>query len=118
MERGEFENDSAKLRPESETVLNAVLEVLNAHPEFSKLGVQGHTDNRGASAYNKRLSEQRANTVVNWLVSHGIPRARLAAVGLGMEKPIDSNDTVDGRQNNRRVEFHILAGDSGAVDAR
>jgi OOP family OmpA-OmpF porin len=118
LERVEFENNSSKLRPESERVLNAVLDVMKAHPEFSKLGVQGHTDNRGAAGYNKRLSEQRASSVVTWLAGHGLERKRLSAAGFGMEKPIDSNDTDDGRQNNRRVEFHILEGDSGAVETR
>jgi OOP family OmpA-OmpF porin len=118
LERVEFENNSAKIRPESEKVLNAVLEVMKAHPEFSKLGVQGHTDNRGKAVYNKGLSQQRANSVVTWLVSHGIVRGRLSAAGFGMERPIDSNDTDEGRQNNRRVEFHILEGDGAAVETR
>ncbi|MEO8901604.1 MAG: OmpA family protein [Polyangiaceae bacterium] len=116
LERVEFENASAKIRPVSETVLNAVLEVMKAHPEFTKLGVQGHTDNHGAAGYNQRLSEQRAAAVVNWLVSHGVERKHLSAQGFGPDKPIDTNDTDEGRQNNRRVEFHILEGDSGAVE--
>ncbi len=118
LERVEFENASAKIRPVSETVLNAVLDVMKAHPEFTKLGVEGHTDNHGAAGYNKRLSEQRATSVVNWLVSHGVERKRLSARGFGPDKPIDTNDTDEGRQNNRRVEFHILEGDSGAVETR
>ncbi|MEP7049551.1 MAG: OmpA family protein [Pseudomonadota bacterium] len=118
LERLEFENASAKIRPLNETVLNAVLDIMKIHPEFTKLGVEGHTDNHGGAAYNKRLSEQRAVAVVNWLVSHGVERKRLAAQGFGSDKPIDTNDTDEGRQNNRRVEFHILEGDSGAVETR
>ncbi len=119
LERVEFENNSAKIRAVSENVLSAVLDVLKSHPEFTKLGVEGHTDNRGKAAYNKNLSRQRANSVVNWLVSQGIARGRLSAQGYGMEKPIDTNDTDDGRQNNRRVEFHILESDaSNAVESR
>jgi outer membrane protein OmpA-like peptidoglycan-associated protein len=108
LERVEFENNSAKLRPESDHVLNAVLDVMKSHPEFNKLSVEGHTDNHGAAAYNKRLSEQRAGAVVKWLVDHGVARERLSAQGFGLERPIDTNATEDGRQNNRRVEFHIL----------
>lgn len=111
LERVEFENNSSKIRPESERVLNAVLEVMTEHPEFTKLGVEGHTDNRGAAAYNKRLSQQRAQSVMKWLTSHGIAANRLSAAGFGMERPIDNNDSDEGRQNNRRVEFHIQAVD-------
>jgi len=89
---------------------------MTSHPEFTKLAVQGHTDNRGAAGYNKRLSAQRANSVMKWLVDHGIAKARLSAAGFGLEKPIDSNDTDVGRQNNRRVEFHILEVDGKAVE--
>ena len=118
LERVEFENASAKIRPSSEAVLSAVLDVMKAHPEFVKLGVEGHTDNHGGSAYNQHLSLQRAAAVVNWLVSHGVSRERLSARGFGPDKPIDTNDTDEGRQNNRRVEFHILEGDSGAVETQ
>ena len=119
LERVEFENNSAKIRPESERVLNAVLDVMRAHPEFNELSVEGHTDNRGAPAYNKHLSQQRAASVMKWLVDHGIAKSRLSAQGLGLEKPIDSNDTDAGRQNNRRVEFHILEVDGrAAVEVR
>jgi outer membrane protein OmpA-like peptidoglycan-associated protein len=109
--RVEFENNSSKISPESEPILNAVLEVMQEHPEFTKLGVEGHTDNRGAAAYNKRLSQQRAQSVMKWLTSHGIAAKRLSAAGFGMERPIDNNDSDAGRQNNRRVEFHIQAVD-------
>jgi OOP family OmpA-OmpF porin len=117
LERVEFENNSARIRPESESVLNAVLDVLRSHSELSKLSVEGHTDNRGAAAYNKRLSQQRAAAVMTWLTGHGIAQSRLSAQGFGLEKPIDSNDTEEGRQNNRRVEFHILEVDGKAVEA-
>ncbi len=70
--------------------------------------MEGHTDNRGSAAYNKALSQRRAASVVNWLVSRGIDKKRLSSKGMGLEKPIDTNDTDEGRQNNRRVEFHIV----------
>ena len=84
------------------------MKVLTDHPEIKKLRVEGHTDNQGPAAYNKQLSASRAASVVKWLTSHGIEKDRLTSEGLGMEKPIDTNDTPAGRQNNRRVEFHIV----------
>jgi OmpA-OmpF porin, OOP family len=92
---------------ESEEVLSAVLQVLTEHSEITALRVEGHTDNQGAADFNKKLSEQRAASVVRWLVQHGIDASRLSSQGFGFERPIDSNDTPDGRKNNRRVEFHI-----------
>jgi outer membrane protein OmpA-like peptidoglycan-associated protein len=111
LERVEFENNSAKLRPESDKILQAVLTVLTEHPEFTKLSVEGHTDNRGAPGHNLDLSRRRAASVVKWLTDKGIAKTRLSSKGLGMTKPIDSNDSDAGRQNNRRVEFHILEKD-------
>ena len=108
MERIEFDTDKATIRPESTMVLDAVLTVLGEHPEIAALSVEGHTDNHGGRAHNKRLSKRRATAVVKWLVSHGVAKNRLSAAGYGQEKPIDSNDAVEGRQNNRRVEFHIV----------
>jgi outer membrane protein OmpA-like peptidoglycan-associated protein len=111
LERVEFENNSAKIRPESDHILQAVLAVMNEHPEFTKLGVEGHTDNRGGANHNLDLSRRRAAAVMKWLTEHGVAPARLSSKGLGMTTPIDSNDTDSGRQNNRRVEFHILEKD-------
>jgi outer membrane protein OmpA-like peptidoglycan-associated protein len=111
LERIEFENNSAKLRPVSDHILQAVLKVMTEHAEFTKLGVEGHTDNRGAANHNLDLSRRRAAAVMKWLTDHGIEKTRLSSKGFGMTKPIDSNDSDAGRQNNRRVEFHILEKD-------
>ncbi len=111
LERVEFENNSAKLRPESTPVLEAVLAVMNEHSELTKLSVEGHTDNRGNANHNQDLSRRRAAAVMKWLTDKGIAKDRLSSKGLGMTQPIDSNDTDAGRQNNRRVEFHILEKD-------
>ena len=92
---------------ESAEVLDAVLKVLTDHPELTAVRVEGHTDNHGAADFNKNLSEQRAASVVRWLVQHGVDASRLSSQGYGFERPIDSNDTPEGRKNNRRVEFHI-----------
>jgi OmpA-OmpF porin, OOP family len=107
-ERIEFEVDEMVLRPESEVVLAAIVTVLNEHPEIAKVSVEGHTDNRGTRRRNLEMSRLRAAAVVNWLIGHGIDKSRLVSVGYGKEKPIDTNNTESGRQNNRRVEFRIV----------
>jgi outer membrane protein OmpA-like peptidoglycan-associated protein len=95
------------LLKDSDTVLNAVLELLNSHAEIAKLKIEGYTDNKGQAAYNKTLSGQRAASVRAWLVLHKVDPKRLESAGYGMDRPIDTNSTDAGRQNNRRVEFHI-----------
>lgn len=108
-----FKTGSAELLPgkESEDVLAAVATVLKDHPEIQRVRVEGHTDDRGLPADNKVLSAARAASVVKWLVEHGVDRSRLSSQGYGQEEPIDTNETEEGRHNNRRVEFHILKGD-------
>ena len=108
IERVEFEYNSAKIEKSSEQVLQAVLDLLKERADITKLGIEGHTDNKGSVWYNKSLSGRRAEAVKEWLVARGIAPTRLSAAGLGQERPIDSNDTEQGRQNNRRVEFHII----------
>ncbi|MCU0690932.1 MAG: OmpA family protein [Polyangiaceae bacterium] len=118
LDRVEFDTNKATLRAESDPVLNAVQAILQAHPEIIKVVVQGHTDNRGTAAHNLGLSRRRAAAVAQWLVDHGIDRERLTSEGLGLTKPIDTNDTEEGRQNNRRVEFHINARNEPADAAK
>lgn len=119
LDQVKFKTASAEILPgpESAAVLDAVAKTLVAHPEISKLRVEGHTDNRGAAARNKKLSAARAASVVKWLVAHGVDAARLTSVGRGQEQPTDSNDSEDGRRNNRRVEFHIEEPAGGKADA-
>ncbi|MBN1625166.1 MAG: OmpA family protein, partial [Deltaproteobacteria bacterium] len=69
---------------------------------------QGHTDNKGSAAYNKTLSQKRANTVKDYIISKGIGKDRLSAVGYGLERPAASNDTEEGRAENRRVELNSI----------
>jgi outer membrane protein OmpA-like peptidoglycan-associated protein len=108
LDRIEFELGSAKLEPESDAVLSAVLEALSSHPEIRSVEVQGHTDSRGRRNANRELSRQRANAVVAWLVEHGVAAERLKANGFGADKPLTTDSTEEGRRTNRRVEFHIL----------
>ena len=109
LDQVKFVTNSAAIQPgkDSEDVLSAVLKVLTEHAEIKRLRVEGHTDNAGAAAYNKTLSQSRADSVVGWLVKRGVAKDRLVAVGFGMERPIVENTTPEGRRQNRRVEFHI-----------
>lgn len=112
LERIEFDTGKATIRPESEGVLQAVLGVLKEYPSIKKLRVEGHTDNRGGKAFNLTLSKNRAAAVRQWLIDHGISADRLTSEGFGQTKPRDTNDTDEGRQNNRRVEFVIVEGEA------
>ena len=89
------------------------MDFLNKSPEI-KVEISGHTDNKGSADYNQKLSERRAQSVVKYLIDHGITKERLKAVGYGEESPIadnqysDGKDNPEGRQQNRRTEFEIL----------
>lgn len=103
-----FDFDSASLRSRSRESLQEMAEVFQKYPDTT-IVVQGHTDSVGTAAYNKRLSERRANSVVNYLEDLGLRNSRIDAVGLGESQPRSSNGTSSGRQLNRRVELHIRA---------
>jgi outer membrane protein OmpA-like peptidoglycan-associated protein len=109
LDQVKFKTGSAQILPgkDSQDVLDAVLAVLQKHAEIAKVRVEGHTDNVGTPAFNKKLSEDRAASVVRWLVAHGVDASRLTSAGFGLERPLASNETPDGRRENRRVEFHI-----------
>jgi OmpA-OmpF porin, OOP family len=107
LEQIQFKFGSAVILPESAPILQGVVDIMKAHPEITRVTVQGHTDNIGSRAINQRLSTRRARAVMRWLVRQGIAPQRLAFKGFGMDAPIDSNATEEGRQRNRRVEFHI-----------
>lgn len=113
LEAVRFAYNSDRILPESEGVLNAVIAVLAAHPEIEGLEVHGHTDDKGAAAYNLRLSERRAASVAKWLVAHGIQKDRIRSSGFGKTRPIVPNDSEQNRERNRRVEFHIVPKSQG-----
>lgn len=103
-----FDFDKATIRPESRPALEKAAQIMKENPGI-EVEIQGHTDAIGSSAYNMTLSRRRAQAVVNYLViEFSIPRERLDAVGYGETKPVASNDTEEGRQLNRRVEFVIM----------
>jgi outer membrane protein OmpA-like peptidoglycan-associated protein len=99
-----FDSDSATLKPESEKTLNEILVVLQAQSAL-KLSIAGHTDSTNTDAYNLKLSQQRAEAVVAWLVKHGVNAPRLTAKGFGKSQPVADNATAAGRALNRRVEL-------------
>jgi outer membrane protein OmpA-like peptidoglycan-associated protein len=113
LEQVRFKTGSAEIDKgkENDDVLQAVLDVLTKHPEIKKVRIEGHTDDRGNAGMNKKLSKDRAASVVKWLTQHGIEAVRLSSNGFGQEQPIDSNSTDEGRRSNRRVEFHIDSGE-------
>jgi OOP family OmpA-OmpF porin len=113
-EQVQFAYNSDKILDASNFILEAVKKILDENPQIKKVSIEGHTDSKGGDAYNKTLSKRRAASVAKWLVKEGIDKKRLDSKGLGEERPIDSNDTEEGRANNRRVEFHIVDQEAGA----
>lgn len=99
-----FDTGSDRIRPESTPTLKEIVAMLNDHADL-KLTIEGHTDNVGNAAANQTLSEKRAAAVVQYITEQGIDAARLSSKGFGATKPADSNDSPEGRQNNRRVEL-------------
>jgi outer membrane protein OmpA-like peptidoglycan-associated protein len=102
-----FEYKSAVLMEESYPQLNRVARLMIENPTW-EVEVGGHTDNIGNHDYNIKLSGERAKSVVDYLVSRGVPLKRLWWKGYGSVKPISNNTTERGRAKNRRVEFKIL----------
>ncbi len=102
-----FDFNLATLRPESMAEIGRLKDFLDEHASIS-IEIAGHTDDRGSDAYNLDLSQRRADAVVHALISMGITPSRVVARGYGESRPIDTNDTDEGRQMNRRVEFTVL----------
>jgi outer membrane protein OmpA-like peptidoglycan-associated protein len=99
-----FELESDRLTRESHDILDRVADALHDRPDL-KVEVAGHTDNSGTSDYNRDLSQRRAESVRNYLISKGIDSSRLTAKGYGETEPETSNETPEGRAQNRRVEL-------------
>ena len=103
-----FDLGKATLRIESNAELDRLVKLMNDAPKL-KIEISGHTDNTGSAAMNENLSQQRANAVVAYILTKGIDTSRLTAKGYGSKKPIATNDTESGRQQNRRTEFKITS---------
>ena len=102
----QFEHNSATLRVDSYKILDQISKIISTYPEY-KIDISGHTDNTGSADTNKKLSEQRARTCRDYLISKGLAWSRVASHGFGSAKPIATNDTQSGRATNRRVEFKL-----------
>ena len=103
-----FGYDSSTLQPEAKTNISKLAVILKKYPDTNIL-ITGHTDSDGAEEYNQTLSEQRAKAVSDYSMYQGISSSRLSVIGLGENEPVASNETVEGKRLNRRVEIAIFA---------
>jgi len=102
-----FDYDKWDIKAQYHDELNVAVKVLDMNPSM-KVQIQGHTDSMGSDAYNQTLSEKRAGAVRDYMVSKGISADRLTVKGFGESKPVATNDTAEGRAQNRRVQLDIL----------
>jgi outer membrane protein OmpA-like peptidoglycan-associated protein len=101
-----FDFDKSNIRPDAVPVLDEAVEILKAQGGVAVV-VAGHTDSVGSDPYNQKLSVRRADSVRTYLVKHGIPANQITTEGFGESRPVTSNETADGRAQNRRVELHV-----------
>jgi outer membrane protein OmpA-like peptidoglycan-associated protein len=101
-----FDIDSAALKPDSTGILDEMSDSMVRYRDTDIL-VKGHTDSTGSEKYNQELSERRATSVRNYLIDRTVSPQRITAIGFGKTMPVASNDTAEGRQQNRRVEVEI-----------
>jgi len=102
-----FDTDQAMIQPQFRPTLDQVAQTLAEYPK-TMIDVVGHTDATGSEAYNQGLSERRAASVADYLGSHGVASVRMATIGYGKTRPIATNETAEGRAENRRVEIKIV----------
>jgi outer membrane protein OmpA-like peptidoglycan-associated protein len=102
-----FESGKSELLPAAQVKLNDVAKALTEVDPLSKIVVEGHTDSQGGADFNQLLSQRRAQSVLDYLVSHGVAADRITAQGLGLSRPIADNKSAEGRANNRRVELVV-----------
>ncbi|MEO7978801.1 OmpA family protein [Flavobacterium sp.] len=112
-----FDTNKSTLTSQAKANLDKIVPVFNEYAD-TDINIYGYTDSTGKAEYNLNLSEQRAAAVKNYLVSKGLKSSRFKTTGLGIADPIASNDTAEGRTQNRRVEFAITANDKMVNDAK
>jgi outer membrane protein OmpA-like peptidoglycan-associated protein len=108
MDKVQFETGKAEIKPESHSLLDEVAKVLKDNPQIEVVSVEGHTDSTGSADFNRKLSQQRAESVVKYISTKGVKAARMDPKGFGPDRPIADNETDAGREANRRVEFNIV----------
>ncbi|MCP4099141.1 MAG: OmpA family protein [Planctomycetaceae bacterium] len=102
-----FEYASDKLNASSLPTLGKIARILNQHPEYA-IVIIGHTDSEGSGDYNQKLSERRAQSVLNYMKTQSVDPKRMTKIGRGEDRPVADNVTPEGRAKNRRVEFQLL----------
>ncbi|MDX2051064.1 MAG: OmpA family protein [Polyangiaceae bacterium] len=107
-EKIQFDHNASTIQKVSFSLLDEIADVIKKNPQIKKLSIEGHASAEGDAGYNKKLSDARAKAVLAYLTGKGIEASRLTAKGYGAEKPIASNDTDEGKEKNRRVEFIVL----------
>lgn len=107
-EKVQFARDSARILEVSHAVLDEAVAEIQGDSRIKRIRIEGHASADGNDAHNLELSQRRAESVRDYLVSHGIDAAMLEAQGFGETRPISDNDTDEGRESNRRVELHVV----------
>ena len=103
-----FHLTSARIHKRSIVLLSKLARFIAARPQLKKVRIESHTDERGSSGYNRRISQERAEAIRAYLVGRGIPARRLEAAGIGEDRPVDPRHNPEAWARNRRVELHIL----------
>lgn len=112
-----FDTNKSTLTPTAKANLDKLVPVFNEYPD-TNIQIYGHTDSAGADDYNLKLSAQRASSVKSYLSGKGLSSSRFVTTGLGETEPVGSNETADGKSQNRRVEFAITANQKMVEDAK
>jgi OOP family OmpA-OmpF porin len=102
-----FDFDKSTIRPDAADTLAEAARILREEADL-RVSVDGHTDSRGTDEYNERLSERRARAVEEYLMRLGVGDSRLQPQGFGESRPVSTNDTEEGRAQNRRVELNVI----------
>ena len=110
-EKIQFDYDKAVIKDASFSLMDEITNVIKKNPQIKKIRIEGHASSDGEPNHNRQLSNDRAHSVMKYLIDHGIPTGELAAIGYGADRPIGDNNTAEGREQNRRVEFTILEED-------
>jgi outer membrane protein OmpA-like peptidoglycan-associated protein len=106
-EKVQFDNDQSTIKPVSYPLLNDVAQVIKENPNIKRVNIEGHASADGDDNHNMQLSDARAKAVRDYLISQGIDAGKLYAQGYGETRPLADNNTQDGRERNRRVEFLV-----------
>jgi outer membrane protein OmpA-like peptidoglycan-associated protein len=102
-----FDTGKATIKDRSAEVLQNIVAILGEY-SYARFSIDGHTDSVGSESLNQKLSEERAYSVMNYLIENGVASSRLEAAGYGESRPLADNGTASGRKTNRRVEINLI----------